>query len=200
MINICIVFDHLFKDQQMLSLNNLKLRPMDETDLEMVLKWRNSDEVRQYMLSNAIIEPETHLNWFKKNSTDYTVELFIAEYETIPIGVVSITDIDSKNQTCTWGMYIGESFRNSGIGVLMQIRAIDRMVNIHNIRKIWGQALSSNRIIKMHEQFGFRKEGILELHIERNGNFEDILLVALFANQWPKNRQKIIDTFQIKEI
>ena len=170
---------------------------MGKADIDMVLKWRNSDDVRRYMLSDVIIKPEDHLKWFQKNSNDESAELFIAEYKNSSIGVVTITEIEKKNNTCTWSMYIGEDVRNLGIGILMNILAIDRMVNYHKIRKIWGQVLGSNRIVKMHERFGFKREGVLESHIKRNGRFEDIILLGLFADQWLENRQDLTNTFKI---
>jgi UDP-4-amino-4,6-dideoxy-N-acetyl-beta-L-altrosamine N-acetyltransferase len=183
----------------MLSLNDLKLRPMIEEDLDMVLTWRNSDVVRQNMLSDVLIEPEEHLKWFQNNN-DESAELFIAEYDESPIGIVSITEINKKNKTCTWGMYIGEDLRNQGLGFLMNLVAIDRIVNHHRIRKIWGHALRSNRVIKMHEKFGFIKEGVLASHVKRNGSYEDIVLLALFTDQWQKIRNNLINKFNIKDI
>ena len=154
----------------MLPLIDLKLRPMDDDDLVMVLNWRNSDHVRRYSLTNHIIKLKDHQEWYRNLYKDPTCEWLIAELKNEPIGVVSITDINSQNATCTWGMYIGENIGNLGIGVLMEIRAIDRIFNHHDIRKLWGQALESNRIILTHKRFGFVEEGILRNHVFRNGH------------------------------
>lgn len=183
----------------MLSLNDLVLRSMNETDLDTVLSWRNSDEIRRHMLSDAIINRKDHLEWFKKNSDSATAELFVAEYKNSPIGVVTITEINSKNKTCTWGMYIGGSDQNLGVGILMNIKVIDQIVDIHNVRKIWGHVLGKNSVIQIHEKFGFQREGLLKKHIERNGICEDVTLLALFTENWPKSRQDVIDAFKIKE-
>ena len=183
----------------MLSLNNLVLRPMGENDLEMVLKWRNSPEIRHNMLSNITIAWEEHIEWFKRNLNTDKSELFVVEYKGRAIGVVNITDISRKDKTCSWGMYIGDDQRNFGLGILMNIRAIDRMVNSHGIRKIWGHVLGDNRILLLHERFGFKQEGVLKSHIERNGIFEDVTLVGFFTDKWQENRKKLIQALRIRE-
>lgn len=181
----------------MLPLFDLTLRPIEEKDLVMVLNWRNSEHVRHYSLTDHIINLDDHQKWYRNQNKDPSCEWSIAELKNKPIGVVSITDINSQDGTCTWGMYIGENMGNLGIGVLMEIRAIDRIFNHHGIRKLWGQALKSNRILMMHKRFGFVEEGILRNHVFRNGNYEDIVFVALFAKQWPDKRKEIIKTFDL---
>ncbi|MFK5893422.1 MAG: UDP-4-amino-4,6-dideoxy-N-acetyl-beta-L-altrosamine N-acetyltransferase [Pseudomonadota bacterium] len=181
----------------MLPLYDLTLRPMEEKDLVMVLNWRNSEHVRRYSLTDHIIKLDDHQKWYRNLDKDPTCEWLIAELKNEPIGVVSITDINSQDGTCTWGMYIGENVGNLGVGVLLEIRAIDRIFNHHGVRKLWGQALKSNRILMTHKRFGFVEEGILRNHVFRNGNYEDIILVALFAEQWPEKRKEIFNTFNL---
>lgn len=181
----------------MLPLIDLKLRPMEVDDLVMVLNWRNSDHVRRYSITDHVIQLEDHEKWYQNTHNDPKCEWLIAELSKKPIGVVSITDISSLNGTCTWGMYIGENAGNLGIGVLMEIRAIDRIFNHHGIRKLWGQALASNRILATHKKFGFVEEGVLKKHVYRNDNFEDIILVALFSDKWPEKRKEIFKLFNL---
>jgi len=179
------------------SLSSIKFRTLEKGDLNMVLKWRNSENIRKYMLSNELITMYEHIQWFEKISNDLSSENLIAEYNGNPIGFVSITDINSVNRTCTWGMYIGEENTILGLGVLLEICAIDRMFGFHKIRKIWGQVLSSNRIRFLHYKLGFTDEGVLKRHIYRNDSYEDLFLISLFHNEWNDNRKKIINTLKI---
>ena len=170
---------------------------MEVKDLAMVLKWRNSEHVRRQSLTDHIIKLNDHQEWFRDLDKDPACEWLIAEFKDKPIGVVSITDINSQNSTCTWGMYTGENIGKLGIGVLMEIRAIDRIFNYHRIRRLWGQVLKSNRILLTHKKFGFVEEGILKHHIFKNGNYEDVVLVALFPEKWVNAREKIFETYNL---
>ncbi len=184
----------------MLSLKELNLRQITVRDLDIVLKWRNSESVRRYMLTDHIITLKEHREWYQRICTDTRCEWLIAEFHSSPIGVVSITDIKEMDGTCTWGMYIGENMRNSGIGVLMEIRAIDRMMEYHKIRKIWGETLeSNNRLILMHKRFGFKEEGVLKNHVCRGGKYEDVIRIALFAHNWEAIRSEIVMTFGLED-
>lgn len=184
----------------MLSLDDLKLRPMIEDDLETVFRWRNSDAVRRYMHTDHLIKPEEHRKWYQRMCEDPHCETLIAEYIGRPVGVISITDIKEQDATCTWGMYIGEDMRNLGIGVLMEIHAIDRMVEHHKIRKIWGETLESNdRVILMHKRFGFEEEGTFRKHVFRGGRYEDVIRTALFTDRWQEIREEIIKSFRLEK-
>lgn len=184
----------------MLSLSELKLRPMVEEDLELVLKWRNLKDVRRYMLNAHIISLAEHREWYKRMKKKSNCELLMAVFQDSPVGVITIMDIKRSDKTCTWGMYIGEDMRNIGIGVLMEIHAIDRIVNHHKIRKIWGETLeSNNRLILMHKRFGFEVEGIFKKHVYREGRYEDVIRTALFTDRWNEIRKEMIKTLRLNE-
>jgi len=181
----------------MLSLRKFKLRPIERSDLGMVLNWRNSDDIRRFMLSDKIISKDEHENWFDKSIDDDSCEYLIALYDEKPVGFVSIVDINIVDKTCTWGMYISEKNAKFGLGVLMEISAIDRMFNFHKIRKIWGKLLSSNRIRVLHKRAGFTEEGALKKHIFRNGVYEDLILIAIFSHEWKDNRKSMVEDLNL---
>jgi len=183
----------------MLSIKDVILRPINEDDLEMVLGWRNSEYVRKFMLTDHIIKLDEHQKWFQNARSNPTCEWSIVEYKSTPVGVFSITEIKEKDGTCSWGMYIDEKFSNLGIGILIEINAIDRMINHHRIRKICGQALESNRILLTHKRFGFEEEGILKEHVIRNGKPEDVILIALFSEKWKEKREEMVEMLNLKD-
>jgi len=172
---------------------------MNDVDLEMILNWRNSEHVRKYSLTDHIIKLEDHKKWFQGTHNNPTCEWLVAEYKNKPVGVVSITEIKEQDGTCTWGMYVDEEYSNFGIGVLMEIHAIDRMINHHGIRKIWGQALESNRIILTHKRFGFEEEGVLKEHVFRNGGYESIILIGLFSKKWIDKRKQMVEMLNLED-
>ena len=124
----------------------------------------------------------------------------MAVFRGKPVGVVYIKEFNRRDGTCSWGMYIGENMRNSGIGVLMNIHIIDHIVNYHRIRKIWGDIIESNpRVILMHKMFGFEEEGIFKKHIRRGTKYEDVIRIALFTSKWPAIRTKLVKLLKLKE-
>ena len=184
----------------MLSLKELNLRQITVKDLDIMLKWRNSESIRRYMLTDHVITLKEHRAWYQRMCKDVCCEWLIAEFRSSPIGIVYITDIKEMDGTCTWGMYIGENMRDLGIGVLMEIHAIDRMIEYHKIRKIWGDTLESNkRLILMHKRFGFKEEGVFKKHVCRGDKYEDVIRIALFAHNWEAIRSNIVRTFRLDD-
>ena len=61
-----------------MNLNDFDLRPSNVNDKDMILSWRNSDEVRSKMYESTIISPEVHNKWFSgiKNQDDKVCLIF----------------------------------------------------------------------------------------------------------------------------
>ena len=46
-------------------------------------------------------------------------------------------------------------------------------------------------VIRMHESFGFKQEGTYRQHILKNGDFQDVVALAMLAEDWESNRQSV---------
>ncbi|MEG3768075.1 GNAT family N-acetyltransferase [Alteromonas sp. 14N.309.X.WAT.G.H12] len=91
----------------------VRLRPITAQDLELLRQWRNSDFVREKMLSTALISEEQQQAWFKKMVTDTSQMHWLIEYRDTPIGAVNVKvtrrcDTVVTAQTLEPGLYIGE--------------------------------------------------------------------------------------------
>jgi len=182
----------------MLNLDNLKLRPMHRDDLDAVLRWRNAENVRRNMHDDHEISAAEHAAWFADTQHDAQCDWLMAVYGSKYVGVVGITHIDQRNSTCTWSMYLSNEMFLPGVGALMEFRVIDRIIEVHKIRKIWGETLSSNRtLLAMHRKFGFIEEGVFRQHVRRDDGYEDVVRCALFADQWAAIRAKLLTSLTI---
>ena len=59
----------------MLSLKELNLRQITVKDLEIMLKWRNSESIRRYMLTDHVITLKEHRAWYQRMCKDVCCEL-----------------------------------------------------------------------------------------------------------------------------
>ncbi|MDD2620319.1 MAG: UDP-4-amino-4,6-dideoxy-N-acetyl-beta-L-altrosamine N-acetyltransferase [Syntrophomonadaceae bacterium] len=168
-----------------------KLRPMQLEDLEIVLRWRNSERVRSYMFSDHIISLEEHKEWFKYLDSKRNVYL-VFEYNQAAAGLVCFNDIDNKNGLSYWGFYLGETNIPPGTGLLMGYLSMEYAFNILQTRKLCSRAFRLNeRSIKFHKKLGFKREGCLKSQILRNGIYEDVIELALFNCEWAEIKNKI---------
>jgi UDP-4-amino-4,6-dideoxy-N-acetyl-beta-L-altrosamine N-acetyltransferase len=144
------------------------------------------------MYSDHTISPDEHVAWFKRALTAKDARFLIFEIGGRPLGFVSFTNISELHERCTWAFYIGEADAPKGSGSAMEYFAIDYAFNKLNIRKLCCEVFSFNeKVIKLHGRFGFVAEGHFLKHYKKNGNFEDIVCLAKFADLWPQEKDEL---------
>jgi UDP-4-amino-4,6-dideoxy-N-acetyl-beta-L-altrosamine N-acetyltransferase len=168
------------------------LRPLTESDQEIILRWRNSERVRQNMYTDHVISEEEHVRWFKKALHMDVSRHLMFEYEGRPLGLVSFTKIDEKDQICTWAFYLGEKDVPMGAGSAMEYCSLTYAFDILKIRKLWCEVFSYNTgVIKLHGKFGFNQEACYVAHRWKNNNFLDVIGLSLFRESWQTNKDKL---------
>lgn len=167
-------------------MNDITLRKLESKDLEMVRKWRNSEGVYQYMYTDAIITCEQHSEWFNKKNEDQSALLWIIGYEGKDIGLASISEINRTFNSCYWAFYLGDtSIRGAGIGSKVEYNVIEYVFNELGLNKLRCEVFVSNsKVIQMHEKFGFRREAYYRQHICKNGEYQDVVGLALLKSEW----------------
>ena len=169
-----------------------QLRPLQESDLEMVLSWRNSERVRANMYTDHIISFEEHQTWFKKIKDEPTVDYLICEFQNHPIGLVNFINIDKNNNKCYWGFYLGETATPLGGGGALGFISMEYIFELVNFRKVCSEVLSfNNKSLKLHKKFSFQEEGCFKKHIYKNLEYQDVICLALFQEDWLRNKNDI---------
>ncbi|MEG6584983.1 UDP-4-amino-4,6-dideoxy-N-acetyl-beta-L-altrosamine N-acetyltransferase [Dendrosporobacter sp. 1207_IL3150] len=169
------------------------LRPILESDLNILLNWRNSERVRTNMYNDNIITMQEHTNWFLSEQNSSTNKHLIFEYDGRPLGTVNLTKIDYKNNKCYWGFYIGEIDAPKGSGLAMGILALDFVFKSLDMHKLCSEAFAFNKAsINYHLKLGFNVEGYFKDHFFRQAKFEDIVCFAHFRDTWRTTRKLII--------
>jgi UDP-4-amino-4,6-dideoxy-N-acetyl-beta-L-altrosamine N-acetyltransferase len=168
------------------------LRPIEERDLDMVLSWRNSDRVRSYMYTDHFITLEEHRAWFARTRAAEFPTTLIFEFRGMPTGLKSFSQIDTYNNRCYWGFYLGESELPRGCGTAMGFLALEYIFELHNFRKVCAEAFAFNEgSIKYHTRLGFTEEGRFIKHVIKNDHYEDIISFAVFRDSWLANKSAL---------
>lgn len=161
------------------------LRKMTEADLAQVLAWRNADHVRRFMYEDALISREQHHAWWHRTSVDDAARHYIFELNGSPVGVVNVSGIDSANGTASWGLYLGEDDVEPGSGSAMAWLALSEVFGPLAVRKLLCEAFAFNvHALGLYDKLGFRREGLRVAHRFHDGAFEDVVELALFADEW----------------
>jgi UDP-4-amino-4,6-dideoxy-N-acetyl-beta-L-altrosamine N-acetyltransferase len=172
-------------------MNNDILRPLTADDLEMVRAWRNSDAVAQYMYTATPVSAEQQQAWFARISADASKEYWIIQNQGRPVGVANLYDVNPAFKSCYWAFYLGETdLRGSGLGAKVEMAVLDYVFEERKLNKLLCEVFVSNdKVIAMHEKFGFRRESYFRQHIYKDGAFHDVVGLAMLQREWQQLRE-----------
>lgn len=162
--------------------SEIKLKPLTEADLLMVLGWRNHPEVRQVMFTDHEISMKEHQSWWERTQNDPTKQVLLFYYDSRPVGVVNFFDIDSQQLTCHWGFYIDseqcqENAERLKIWLSLERAAIEYAFSVIGIETLYCETFELNRAVhQIHCKFGFKE--VERLCREKNGRPENVIVMA----------------------
>lgn len=158
------------------------VRKMTESDLGIVLAWRNHPNVRRYMYSQQEISWDAHVEWFKQVSLDSRRHILIYESQDKPTGFVSFCVKEGK--VADWGFYLAPGSAK-GTGRKLGEAALNYAFKSLGLHKVCGEVLEYNlSSIRFHEKMGFESEGCLRQHHFNGSDYNDIVLFGLLAEDW----------------
>lgn len=168
------------------------LKDITKDDLPLLLNWRNQESIREVMFNTDVILWEQHSQWFNNLQKSDSVVSKIFYFDQIPYGVLNITQIDSINQTCEWGFYIGSPHAPKGMGTILGYTALNYIFQELHIRKISAQVFDFNdKSINFHNKMGFTQEGKLREHVLKNGRYIGILLYGFLSSEWREQSLRV---------
>lgn len=170
----------------MIMIMDVELIKLQKKHLEIVRKWRNSDEVSQYMYSSPKITKEQQKTWFNETSNDPTKMQFVINFDGKDMGVALLYDINHKFDRCYWAFYLGDtSIRGKGIGSKVEYKILNLVFDELELQKLLCEVLAFNTsVVEMHEKFGFRRESYFRNHIIKNNIAYDVIGLALLNSDW----------------
>lgn len=179
-----------------------RLRNLCEDDLERVRQWRMAPEVTRHMYTDPEITPEQQQAWFERISRSSRDRVWVIDTvpDHQPVGVLSLSDIDVDHRRCSWAYYLGsEAARGRGLAKVLELNIYRYVFEVLALNSLWCEVLAeNNRVVKLHERFGSKVEGILRQHVRKNGTTHDVVRMAVLASDWPQIRDAF--TFTTIEI
>lgn len=174
------------------------LRELTREDIPTINNWRQSRDLQDFFASPfRYINIETDEEWFnnymKSRNTQVRLSICLKETNEI-IGMASLVDIDRISRKAVYGgIMLGHAnHRMKGIGkevtkLLLSHAFLD--LNLHRVQGLW--LLTNHASIKMGEACGFKREGVLRNAAYKNGEYVDLLLMAILRPEFDlikKNR------------
>ena len=180
----------------MLEGKRIILRPMNQGDAGMFLRWFNNPEITQYLLLYLPVNQELEEKWIKKVNLSNTEFVFVIEIKgeegksNVPIGNCGMHGINWKDRNATGGIAIAErGYWGNGFGTETLELLLDYCFKTLNMHRVSSSVFDFNsRSLKMHEKLGFTIEGIRREAIYKNGKYHDEIILGLLKREWNKKK------------
>lgn len=169
-----------------------RLRDVVEQDSGQLWRWRNSERIRAVMTSDRPISREEHERWFAALLAREERHFYVFEKMGKPLGVMQFTAVNRTDGTCSWGFYLGERHLPRGTGTYLAYLGLIRAFDTEGLRKLCAEVLAGNAAsYRLHKKMGFHMEGCLRKQVKRGNGYEDVLLLAIFREEWDRWKGKI---------
>lgn len=142
------------------------------------------------MHNDQLISWEEHLAWFSMLQKDSSKEFWVLHQNNRPIGVLNFSRIgESKVE---WGCYLGETNIWPGSGILLEIAALDRAMELPSSDVLSAEVLSFNKsAIGLHKLFKYPHIDTL-VGGERNGKAYSRLYYEYPLIEWKEKRAMLL--------
>lgn len=166
--------------------DSIYLRKMEYSDTDDIIRWRNSDAVREHFIYQELFTRESHENWIRTMvETGKADQLIIcmkqADGEETAVGSVYIRDIDCVHKKAEYGIFIGEErARGCGIGSMTAKLMIEYCFKQLGLHRIFLRVFADNsQAIRSYEKAGFVEEAYLKDDVRIKGQYRDIVLMGI---------------------
>jgi UDP-4-amino-4,6-dideoxy-N-acetyl-beta-L-altrosamine N-acetyltransferase len=170
-----------------------RLRAIEPDELELMLAWRNAPGVRANMYTRHEISLQEHLAWWAsiQQRTDQCYLMY--EYKSQPLGIVAFNGIDTTNHNSAWAFYASPDAAK-GTGSRMEFLALEHAFHEMQLYKLCCEVLAFNSaVIKLHQKFGFKVEGILREQHRLDDGFVDIYRLGMLASEWQECSKAMLE-------
>lgn len=171
---------------------SVKLRKITINDLEQIMRWRMSEEVSKYMYTDPVLNLDNQYQWFIKTTENSLFEKYwIIEIDDgIPVGLMSINNIDKQNHQASWAYYIGSvEARGKGLGRILECNMYDFAFETMGLHKLWCEVFQFNEsVISIHQKFGSKIEGVLIDHIYKNNEYYNVVRMSILSHEWKQRK------------
>jgi RimJ/RimL family protein N-acetyltransferase len=145
----------------------------------------NDREVTQFLMIDRPMTILSEEQWIEKlGDNEKNIVLGIATHTGQLIGTMGLHGIDHKTGSATTGAQIGEGkFRGKGYGTEAKMLFLHYAFMELNLRKIRSRAFAFNeRSIAYLKKTGYEVEGVMKQEVFKNGEFHDVVLLAVFRD------------------
>jgi RimJ/RimL family protein N-acetyltransferase len=172
----------------------IMLKRMTVDDAEIIYHWRTSLSGR-YLNKPESYSVETQKNWIRNRPSEEINFIIFEKKTNEKIGTISICDVNWQNKIVDAGrLLLDEKFLKKSNPYGLEALKITACFVFERMKfhKISGTILSLNtNMYKLQTYLGFKQEGYLKSHTNIDGQYYDLYIMSLFADDYLGYKSKI---------
>jgi RimJ/RimL family protein N-acetyltransferase len=177
----------------------IKLRRIEEEDLELLRNWRNDSKIYSWCRQNNLISKEDQAAWFERQTEDRMMRMFAIDakipcqdfgYTDETVGVCGLTDIDLINSRAEFSLYIAPDFQKRGYARETLGELFKYGFETLGLHGIWGETFEGNPALHLFKSVGMEITGFHKDFYFKNGKYLNANIISITEEQW-KNLNSI---------
>lgn len=166
------------------------LRPVTEEDGASIVKWRNSNKVKNHCMTKASITLDSNRKFYREYVLTGKYKQFIVErieeeigLAVYPIATVYLKDIDNENKRCELCVFTSDDVEWQAEGQAIAIKMlVDKAFDEFGMHKVYSYVFYRySDEVDLLKSAGFSVETILkEEAMNEDGDFEDVVRLSIF--------------------
>lgn len=165
--------------------DTIVLRPLEPTDLDILYKWENDSAL--WVVSDTVAPYSRAALW--QYLENYTGDIYAQRQlrlmislasDGTPVGTIDFLNFDPLNNRAELGLFIALEHRGKGLGhealELLTAYAREHL----GLRQLYVYiALDNTVCLKMFEDYGYRRVGIIQSWVKRGSTYRDAALLQM---------------------
>jgi RimJ/RimL family protein N-acetyltransferase len=164
------------------------LRPIEEEDLPLLVRWRNDPGTWPVFYAPFLISLSGQKRWYESLLSDPTrVQFMIVRLEdNIPVGTVGLFHINYRDQDAEAGtLMVDPMLRGHAFAVEAVTMLIRYAFQVLNLRRLYIEILDHNRsAYRTALKIGFRLEATARKAAFSKGEFHNVFHLAVLRGEW----------------
>lgn len=164
------------------------LKPIENSQLEMILAWRNAPHVRKMMFTQHLISNEEHCAWWNNLLHDQSESCRVYYFQGKPSGLVTYYNINPAEKECYWGFFMNnEQFVNQQELLAAWLTLGKEAVtfafnNLLSKRLLCETFVYNETVLKFNHLIGFKKINSYQRTV--SGKSVEVITMELTKSNW----------------
>lgn len=174
-----------------MTISAVRLRPIEQIDLEFLRDLSNEPEVREKVVGwDWPLSLSAQERWFASGIDNSVTRRFIVEdlEHGQPIGLTGLWQIDWRNRTAETGLKLGgqPDVRGKGFGLYSMAALMEFAFEDVGLNRLHATLLTTNEASRalFVQKCGWTEEGVLRKHIWRNGEYRDLMQIGILRDEY----------------